>query len=641
MTLDNAALLGADGPFASKLAGFTTRPQQLAMAECVAALLDEAGTLLCEAGTGTGKTLAYLVPCLNSERKTILSTATKTLQDQLHLRDIPLVQEALGVRRAVALLKGRANYLCRYRLALAHGAADHSRTAQHQLTVVSAWNARSTVGDIAECAELGDEASIWPAVTSTVENCLGQGCEYYDDCYVVAARRAAVNADIVVVNHHLLFADMVLREDGFAELLPSAETVIIDEAHQIPAIASTFFGTKFTTGQIRDFVRDVSSVCLEEAPDTPELRDRVTAFQTASAQLAKALAARGQRGDWAEVVNLDSIHAKVTQLEAALTRLEDALECVSERGPGLDNCYARATRLRARLAAFMVAADEQADEISWVRWFESTATGFSLSATPLSIAESFQNLTSTYSAAWLFVSATLSVNGDFSHFKRELGITEAREGFWESPYDYATQTRLYLPRLPHEPADPAYTTAVSELATQLISAARGRTFVLFTSYRALADCAAALGSTIEYPLFVQGHAPRATLLRAFESSGDGVLLGTATFWQGVDVRGAALSCVIIDKIPFAPPDDPITKARIQALAARGANPFMAYQVPEAVMALKQGAGRLIRDVDDYGVLVLCDPRLETRAYGRVFLAALPPMTVTHELDAALAFLSAL
>ena len=641
MQANASSLLGESGPIAAVLSGFTPRAQQQAMAAMIEQSLSTGANLLCEAGTGTGKTLAYLVPCLNFDRKTIISTATKTLQDQLYQRDIPLVQAALGVSLSVALLKGRANYLCRHRLEAARGTPDFGLLEQTHLSYLDEWARYTTHGDIATAAELPDDARIWPSVTSTVDNCLGQSCDFFDDCFVVKARREAASADVVVVNHHLLFADMALREEGFAELLPTAEAIVLDEAHQIPDVASKFFGSSLSSYQLRDLCRDTLAAREQEAADMVSLREHCGTLEAVVATLVAALGRCGQSGDWGDLDAAGTVSREFDAVVAALHALRDELEVASERGQNLENCYDRAVRFGVRLQMFIDGEGASQTDHQWVRWFETSARGAALQATPVSIAEPFQAITGSYSAAWIFTSATLSVNGDFTHFRRELGIEDCLEGCWDSPFDYEEQALLYLPRIQCEPRTPAYLEAVIELAVLLIEAARGRTFLLFTSYRALEACAGMLRPRIEYPLLVQGHAPRAELLKQFEELGDGVLLGTATFWQGIDVRGSALSCVIIDKLPFAPPDAPVTRARIAALETAGVNPFFAYQIPEAVIALKQGAGRLIRDHNDRGVLVLCDPRLETRAYGRLFLDSLPAMKRTNEADEAIAFLERL
>lgn len=633
------ALLSEDGPLATALNGFSVRPEQQAMAALIEQVLRDNGTLLCEAGTGTGKTLAYLVPCLDVDRKTVISTATKTLQDQLFERDIPLVRDALGIRIDLALLKGRANYLCLHRLDLAVGNPDLTVEEQDQLGYLAEWARHSVSGDIAGAGALPDDARIWPHVTSTVDNCLGQGCDFFDDCFVVKARRDAASADVVVVNHHLLFADMALREEGFAELLPSADVIVLDEAHQVPDVASKFFGASLSSNQLNDLCRDTQSAGAKEAPDQPQLGDAAIAVEQATAQLIVALRRMGTRGEWAQTGAADPGREALDAVYTALSGLRDILEIASERGPGAENCYNRALRFLARIELFR---DAEGDvDFQWIRWFETTSRGATLHATPVTVAEPFQSMTGAYATAWIFTSATLSVNGDFSHFKRELGISDPLEACWDSPFDYAEQGYLLLPRLAMEPRDPAYVEAVVDIAAPIVRSARGRTFMLFTSYAALTRAAELLAEQVDLPLLIQGQAPRAELLRQFESRGNAVLLGTATFWQGIDVRGPGLSCVIIDKLPFAPPDDPVTRARIGALKADGGNPFYDFQVPEAVITLKQGAGRLIRDASDRGVLVLCDPRIETKGYGKAFLRSMPALRRTHELDTVVEFLASL
>jgi ATP-dependent DNA helicase DinG len=537
------------------------------------------------------------------------------------------------------LLKGRANYLCRHRLDIAQGSADLAVHELAQLRYLEEWARDTERGDIATAAELPDDARIWPYVTSTVDNCLGQSCDFFDDCFVVKARREAASADVVVVNHHLLFADMALREDGFAEILPSADAIVVDEAHQIADVASTFFGSSLSSHQLRDLCRDSIKVAHNEAPDQPGLAVSAEDLDRATNLLVTHLHRHGPRGDWMQLATAASTEKIFEALANALHGLRDALEIASERGPNAENCYNRALRFTARLELYLGAHEDV--DFQWIRWFETTNRGASLHATPVSVAEPFRSMIGSYASAWVFTSATLSVGGDFSHFKRELGIQDATEACWESPFDYAEQGYLYLPHLAMEPRDPAYVEAIAALAVPLVRAARGRTFILFTSFSALDRCADLLRSTLSFPLLVQGEAPRAELLKQFELSGNSVLLGTATFWQGIDVRGPGLSCVIIDKLPFAPPDDPVTRARIAALKANGDNPFFDYQVPEAVLALKQGAGRLIRDATDRGVLVLCDPRIETKGYGKFFLSSMPTLRRTSDLAEVVTFLEQL
>lgn len=630
------SLLGAEGPFSSSLEGFKPRPQQQQMASRIASAIECANSLLCEAGTGTGKTLAYLVPALALERKTIVSTATKTLQDQLFFRDIPLVIETLGSGTQVALLKGRANYLCLHRLDMQHGARDLFGHQQREIAKIKSWSHETASGDITTFSELADGAAIWPKVTSTVDNCLGQHCAFFDDCFVVRARREASQADLVVVNHHLLFADMALKEEGFGELLPTVEAIVLDEAHQIPDIAARFFGNSLSSFQLRDFARDALTAQGVEAGDDLQLRSALECIDVVNEELLGAFSAHQRSGEWHELLSDKRIHDAFDEVMNVTAMVDQQLEIASQRGPMLETCLQRIQRMRQKMAFFErdapVADKPLAEEEAWVRWWESSKRGFVFHATPVSVAEQFSNMLRRYPASWVFTSATLSVSGDFAHFKGQLGLHDIDSDYWESPFDYTRAGLIYLPKLTQEPREAGYIRQVVDATIPLIEASRGRVFLLFTSYRALSEASELLRERIHFPLLIQGERSRAQLLDEFQALGNAVLLGTATFWEGVDVRGAALSLVVIDKLPFAPPNDPLTKARIRAIERSGGSGFRDHQIPEAVIALKQGAGRLIRDDTDRGVLMLCDPRLETKSYGRIFLKALPPMPQTSSAD---------
>jgi len=620
-------ILGPTGLLAERLTGYRHRPQQQAMAEAVAAALAAGVTLICEAGTGTGKTFAYLVPALLSGRKVLVSTGTRNLQDQLFQRDLPLVREVLKAPVRIAMLKGRGNYLCRYRLNAA--LQDHRRRfveLRRQLLVVRDWATVTPSGDVAEL-DLPEDAPVWPAVTSNSDNCLGQGCPEWGRCHLVEARRRAQGADLVVVNHHLLCADLSLRDEGFGEVLPGADCFIVDEAHQLPEVASSFFGVAVSGRQLLDLTRDLELAYRREAGDVPELLDRAAELRRGVRELRLCLGEASRRGPWRELTgNPDSLQA----LDTARARLRDlraALDALRGRGKGLDSCLARGVELDQRLT--LLAEGGEAEDI---RWYETQGQGFRLHQTPLQVADIFQSHRERQPAAWVFTSATLAVGERFDHFARQLGIEEARTERWESPFDYGRQALWFVPRGMPDPGTDAYGDAVVELAAPLLEYSRGRAFLLFTSHRALRAAADGLESRVAYPLLVQGSAPRAELLERFRRLGNAVLLGTASFWEGVDVRGEALSCVIIDKLPFASPGDPVLAARIDALRRRGGNPFWDFQLPQAVIALKQGAGRLIRDDRDRGVLVVCDPRLLSRSYGRAFLDSLPPMLRSRDLE---------
>lgn len=601
------------------------------MAEAVAEALAASTTLICEAGTGTGKTFAYLVPALLSERRLLISTGTRNLQDQLFHRDLPRIRRLLHSPVDVVLLKGRANYLCRYRLTVAlqdeRLAADGLR---NELARVRDWAAVTSHGDIAEVG-LPEEAKVWPAVTSTSDNCLGQDCPEWDACHLVEARRRAQEADLVVINHHLLCADLALRDEGFGEILPGADGFIIDEAHQLPEIASAFFGRSLSARQLAELARDIDVEYRREAGDVPAIPALNGELRSSIQRLLLALGEADRRAPWQELDDNAAAAAAMTELGTCLASLQEALAALSGRGKGLDSCLARCSDLAARLVAM---ASGTADAI---RWFETQGRAFRLHQTPLEVASHLAAHFKRQRAAWIFTSATLAVGDDFGHFIRQLGLPESRTARWESPFDYPRQALWYVPTGLPDPSASHYTGAVAELAVEILRLTKGRAFLLFTSLRALRETAALLAARLSFPLLVQGQAPRAELLSRFASLGNAVLLGSASFWEGVDVRGEALSCVLIDKLPFASPGDPVLAARIEALRQQGGNPFKDFQLPRAVIALKQGAGRLIRDVNDRGLLVVCDPRLVTRSYGRQFIASLPPMARTRDLAQVAAF----
>jgi len=619
-------LLGSDGPFAREVANFAPRPSQQDMAEAVEEAIADGQMLIAEAGTGTGKTFAYLVPALRSGKRVIVSTGTKTLQDQLFHRDLPRVREVLGSRLRASLLKGRANYLCLYRLDQASKDGRFpTREQASQLQAIRAWAQRSGSGDRGEFAEVPEDSPIWPRVTSTAENCLGAECPMFGDCFVVKARRAAQEADLVVVNHHLLFADLAIKQEGFGEILPGAHAFILDEAHQIPELAGVFFSTSVTARQVTELAQDALAECASVTGALANLQAPIEAIAPAVKRARLALDRLPSKGSFTQIEHDSAISSELTALEEALRTLADAIAGQAERSRGMASLHERADALCRRLHDVL---DGGAQE--WVHWYELSAQGFSLHATPLDLAPPLRALREQSRASWTFTSATLSVAGDFNHFARQLGLEDPVAMSLPSPFDFARQTLAYLPPGLPDPNAPDYTDRVVAAARPVLDAARGRTFLLFTSHRALKRAAELLADS-PFPLFVQGTAPRHQLLVDFRESGNGVLLGAASFWEGVDVAGEALSCVIIDKLPFAAPDDPVLDARLSALRQSGGNPFFEWQIPAAVIALKQGVGRLIRDVSDRGVLMLCDPRLMSRAYGKLFLKSLPPMPLTRQL----------
>ncbi len=631
----------AGGPLASTIAGYFERPQQLEMALAILAAIEGQQVLAAEAGTGTGKTLAYLVPALLAGGKVIISTGTKTLQNQLYDRDLPAVRAALAAGAGTALLKGRANYVCLLRTRRAASEARlGSREEAAHLRAIARFATTTVSGDRAELASVPEDAAAWLHATSTRDNCLGQECPDYKDCFVMRARRNALAADIVVINHHLFFADVMLRDEGVAELLPACNTVIFDEAHQLPETARLFFGERLSSAQVAELGRDTRIELRAAGGASAELEHLAQQLERAARDLRLAFGDRVERLAWKQAEQREAFGQALRALGAALETLTEPAAAQAERSEGLASCARRAGEARALLGRLL--AEDQPER---VRWVEVGAHSVQLHATPLSSAELFQRQMQDSPRAWIFTSATLAVGDDFSHFKRELGIDDCAARTWPSPFDYERQALVYVPRgLPADPNDPAFTAAVIEAALPVLRASGGRAFLLFTTLRALRRAHEILAARLpaeglDLPLLVQGTGSRSQLLERFRQLGNAVLLGAASFWEGVDVRGEALSVVLIDKLPFAPPDDPVLAARIEALRARGGNPFIEFQLPQAILALKQGAGRLIRDENDRGVLVLCDPRLLTRPYGRSILASLPAMKRTRDAGEVATFLA--
>jgi ATP-dependent DNA helicase DinG len=630
------AALAADGPLARALAGYVPREAQQRMADAVADAMQARATLIAEAGTGTGKTYAYLVPALLSGLKVIVSTGTRALQDQLFHRDLPRVREALGARLKTALLKGRANYVCWHRLERARGEGRFaSRDLAAQLVQIHAWAGRSERGDVAELDFVPEDSPLWPQVTSSAENCLGSECPFWSECFVVKARQQAQEADLVVVNHHLLFADLALKREGFGEILPGAHAFVLDEAHQLPELASQFFSQTVSARQLQELARDALAECGGVSGALDTLQGPVRELEQQLRELRLALDPLPPRGALGGLWQDGAASAAFDGLELALAALEGALGPLEERSVGLKACFERAQEQHERLRA--IGAQGEPGE---VRWYETTARGFALNLTPLDVSTPLREYRLQSRAAWIYTSATLAVAGAFGHLAAQLGLDEPRTLLEPSPFDYATQALAFLPRNLPEPGERGYVDAILEAVLPVLDASQGRAFLLFTSHRALREAADRLAVRRDFPLFVQGTQPRHRLLEEFRQSGNGVLLGAASFWEGVDVAGEALQLVVIDKLPFAAPDDPVLEARLDAIRRRGGNPFRDWQLPSAVIALKQGAGRLIRTHDDRGVLVLCDPRLSAKSYGRTFLDSLPPLPRTRELADVQAFFAA-
>ena len=632
------SVFSPNGALAQAIDGFRQREGQLEMAHAVADAIEHNAVLVAEAGTGTGKTFAYLVPALLSGGKVIISTGTKTLQDQLYDRDIRVVREALKVPVTVALLKGRANYVCHYYVERAESEGRFpSREDARYLPVIANFAKHSASGDKSDLPAVPENASIWSYVTSTRENCLGSECPHYGKCFVMEARKQALAADVVVVNHHLFFADVVLREEGVSELLPSANTVVFDEAHQLPETASLFFGQTVATSQLIELARDTRMEAVIGAREYAALPDAAHALDKAARDLRLVFKEESGRFPFQALERVRDFAPALQTLCDRLAALVAALESQAERSEGLEKCRQRAHVLSEQLQHWR----DQHDS-TFVRWAELYGQGLHLNATPLSIAEIFAAQLAERPRSWIFTSATLSVGGDFSHYSKQMGLAGAEARSWESPFDFAAHALLYVPKGMPEPNTPDYTRAVVAAALPVLEASGGRAFLLYTSLRAMReghelikDAFARRG--LDFPVLLQGEGSRTELLERFRRLGNAVLIGSQSFWEGVDVRGEALSLVVIDKLPFAAPDDPLLAARIDKINREGGNAFVEFQLPQAVITLKQGAGRLIRDETDRGVLMICDPRLFTKGYGRKILRNMPPMKGTREISEVIAF----
>ncbi len=597
------------------------------MASEVESALRHGGNLVVESGTGTGKTFAYLIPVIESGKRTIISTGTKHLQEQIFFRDLPAVLRLLDTQVNAVLLKGRSNYLCRYRLKLNSRQSDLiGRAGQQAYNVLDDWSNRTVTGDIAEVTGISESSRVWPEVTSTTENCLGGKCPDFSRCFVNQARQQALKARIVVVNHHLFFSDITLRTEGFGELLPDHEAVILDEAHTVADTATRFFGHSVSSFQLRDLIADIlaaeqnekSAVNLKDF--TSLLLRRVKQFQ-----------------GYCETLEIDSknltdlISKRFDEawepLYERLSDLVDALEVAAPAGEILSKCYSRAVRMIGQLEVWREGREKDS-----VCWLETGKGFFRFNLSPLNIGRRFDPFLSNPEVSWIFTSATLNAGDDFASFCGRLGLHGAETRCWESPYDFRANSLLYLPKNLPDPRDTDFCHALVDIIMDVTNASRGRAFCLFTSHAMMQRVYRELSEKCRWPLFLQGQASKQHLLKQFLDTDHSVLLGTAGFWEGVDVKGRALSCVIIDKLPFEPPSNPLLKSRLQACEDNNGVPFMDIQVPNAVISLKQGAGRLIRSEKDRGVLVICDSRISTKSYGQLFLDSLPPMPVTRDID---------
>ena len=637
---DAAFLLGEEGPFAERLGQFTVRESQVAMAKAIEEVVSNKKTLLAESGTGTGKTFAYLVPIISSGKKTLISTGTKHLQEQLFHRDIPLVLDALADSAKVSLLKGRSNYLCLHRMMLMRGSARQLDKSQlHDLELITNWSSRSRSGDIGDLSDVAEDSRIWPNVTSTIDNCIGQNCSYFEDCYVNKARKEALASDVVVVNHHLFFADKSLKEDGFGALLPDVETVVFDEAHQLPDIASNFLGDSFSSWQVMELGVDVRAAEAQEKSLLSKLLPSLDVIDKSLADYRLSLGLNERRVAWDDLLEeVPALPKKLALLADQLTDLSEVLEKAAVVGEGLARCHERCLELAQ--ACQRLASRE--DDGSQVRWVEVARRTFRIHETPLNIGQELSQYFGNADQARVFTSATLSIDGNFEHFQQLVGLNnEVQQETWESPFDYYNQAVLYVPEAMPQPKSDEFAQALYNRVLPVLKASQGAAFVLFTSFKIMQLFEQQLSELEEFKVLMQGETSKRELLASFVNTPNAVLLGTMSFWEGVDVPGDALRCVVIDKLPFESPFDPVIKARLAKMQEEGDNPFMNYQVPRAVTTLRQGAGRLIRSAQDKGVLMVCDNRLRTTHYGRVFLNSLPRMRRTNDEAKICAFLKRL
>ncbi|ELA7830119.1 ATP-dependent DNA helicase [Vibrio alginolyticus] len=633
-----AKTFSSDGALGKAIPGFQARQPQIDMAEAVSSAIKDQTQLVVEAGTGTGKTFAYLVPALLSGKKVIISTGSKNLQEQLYHRDLPLMVNALGFYGQVALLKGRSNYLCLDRLSrqmVESHTNESDPTLLTQLVKVRAWSSETKTGDLGDCDDLPEDSMIIPTITSTNDNCLGKECPSYTDCFVLKARKRAMDSDIVVVNHHLFLADLAIKETGFGELIPEADVFIFDEAHQLPDIASEYFGQSVSSRQIHDLAKDIEIAYRTEAKDMRQLQKVGDKLMQSAMDMRIVLGEPGFRGNWREALKSGSIKRELLRLTDSLELAIDVLKIALGRSQLLDTAFERANLIKGRIDRVC-----DVDITGYSYWYDTSPRHFALHITPLSVADKFHEQIEIKQGAWIFTSATLAVSGDFKHFTERLGLKPTKQFSLPSPFDYQKQARLCVPRYLPEPNSNGLADKLVRMLAPVIEENDGRCFFLCTSHSMMRELGEKFREVLELPVLMQGEMSKQKTLAEFMELGNALLVATGAFWEGIDVRGDALSCVIIDKLPFTAPDDPLLKARIEDCRLRGGEPFAEVQIPDAVITLKQGVGRLIRDQKDHGALIICDNRLVTRDYGGIFLGSLPPIPRTRDLDGIKAFLKA-
>ena len=633
-----AKIFSSEGALGKAIPGFQARQPQIDMAEAVSRAIKDQSQLVVEAGTGTGKTFAYLVPALLSGKKVIISTGSKNLQEQLYHRDLPLMVNALGFYGQVALLKGRSNYLCLDRLSrqmVESHTNESDPTLLTQLVKVRAWSSETKTGDLGDCDDLPEDSLIIPTITSTNDNCLGKECPSYTDCFVLKARKRAMDSDVVVVNHHLFLADLAIKETGFGELIPEADVFIFDEAHQLPDIASEYFGQTVSSRQIHDLAKDIEIAYRTEAKDMRQLQKVGDKLLQSAMDMRIVLGEPGYRGNWREALQSESIKRELVRLTDSLELAIDVLKLALGRSQLLDVAFERANLIKGRIDRVC-----DVDITGYSYWYDTSPRHFALHITPLSVADKFHEQIEIKQGAWIFTSATLAVSGDFKHFTDRLGLKPKQQFSLPSPFDYEKQARLCVPRYLPEPNSPGLADKLVHMLAPVIEENQGRCFFLCTSHSMMRELGEKFREVLDLPVLMQGEMSKQKTLAEFMELGNALLVATGAFWEGIDVRGDALSCVIIDKLPFTAPDDPLLKARIEDCRLRGGEPFAEVQIPDAVITLKQGVGRLIRDQKDHGALIICDNRLVTRDYGGTFLGSLPPIPRTRDLERIKAFLKA-
>ena len=626
-------ILGENGVFSKKLDGFRARPQQLKLADAISDVIHEQNILIAEAGTGTGKTFAYLVPAFLSGKKVIISTGTKTLQDQLFYRDIPQVSTILEVSPKVRLLKGRSNYLCLYRF----DKTRYSKLAKlpenaSVIEEINGWIRTTAAGEVNELERLPEKSPLRFQLTSTPENCLGQECEYYSECFVYRARRRALDADVLVVNHHLLFADMAIKQGGFGEILPKTDVLVLDESHQIPDVAGRFFSQSFTSRQCQELLKDLMTEAGGVSAAFAAITDQHQWMEQALRDVFLSFSQAPAKGTMQQLLANPRLKEPLDLLLTSLDDLQQACAEIAVQSQGLESCYLRLTGVHALLQDILANDDDQ-----FVFWFENRNKYFSLNKSPLNVAEPLRDFRNQLDVAWVLTSATLTVNQQFEHYQQLTGFDEAQTLLLDSPFDYHNNALLLLPKTLPEPNDYHFNQQMFRYVQPIIEQSPGGVFFLFTSHRSLQAAAEYFSRHLNKAIFIQGTQDRNRLLEDFRECGNGLLLGAASFWEGVDVSGQNLSCVIIDKLPFAHPDDPVLQAKISDIRKNGGNPFYEHQLPKAAISLKQGAGRLIRGEQDNGVLVICDKRITGKSYGQVFLNSLPDMRITDNKEQVLSF----